>query len=130
MQREFMQYLAAAFPEGIYNGFAPEGAAFPYLTVTQTDLTPDDGLDRGATRSRVAEFEVTAWAVDRNTLAALVERLRLRVDRVGDVFDLWGVRVGVMKIAGEDAEEEYELEDGETVIVSRTIRVFIHYERN
>ena len=129
MQREFMDYLAAAFPEGIYNGYAPESAPFPYLTVTLTDLAPDEGLDRGATRSRTAEFEVTAWAVDRNTLAALVTRLRHRVDRVGDVFDLWGVHVGVMKITGEDEDEEYEDDASETVIVSHTIRVFTHYER-
>lgn len=129
MTREFLDYLGAAFPEGIYNGYAPEGAPFPHLTVTLTDLTPDEGLDRGATLARNAEYEVTAYAIDRNTLAALVDRLRLSVDRIGEVFDLWGVRVGVMKITGEDAEEDYELNDGETVVVSHTIRVYIHYER-
>ena len=129
MIREFMDYLAAAFPEGIYNGFAPEGAPFPYLTVEQTDNTYDEGLDAVAANSRVAEFDITAWALDRNTLAVLLERLRLRVNRVGEVFDLWGVSVGCMKITGEDADEEYELSEGEKVVYSHVARVYIHYER-
>lgn len=127
---EFMDYLAGEFPEGVYNGYAPEGAAYPYLTVEETDHTYDEGLDAGAAKSRVAEFEVTVWSIDRNTLAALLERLRFCCDRVGEVFDLWGVNVGCMKITEEDATEEYLLSDGETVVVSRVVRVFTHYERD
>lgn len=129
MIREFMDYLADVFPEGVYNGYAPEGAPFPYLTVTETDHTCDEGLDAGAAHSRVAEFEVDIRSIDYDTLHVLLERLRHRVDRVGEVFDLWGVGVGCMKITGEDAEEEYWLSDGETAVVSRVVRVFIHYER-
>ena len=129
MTREFMDYLAGAFPEGVYLGYAPEGSPFPYLTVERTDCTPDEGLDRGATRSRVSNYDVTIYAIDRNTLAALIERLRLRVDRIGEVFDLWGERIGCMKIDGEEEEEDFLLADGETAVVSYTIRVFIHHER-
>ena len=129
MLKEFTDYLSVEFPEGVFWGDAPEAMETPYLTVEETSRTPDEAVSAEAARSVTSTFEVTIYAKDRNTLAARMARLRRRVDRVGEVFDLWGVRVGLMRIESEETTVEYVLGEGEETIVGRTVNVTTHYER-
>ena len=124
MLKEFTDYLSVEFPEGVFWGDAPEAMETPYLTVEETSRTPDEAVSAEAARSVTSTFEVTIYAKDRNTLAALLARLRRRVDRVGEVFDLWG-----MRIESEETTVEYVLGEGEETIVGRTVNVTTHYER-
>ena len=129
MIKEFCDYLSLAFPEGVYWGDAPEAMELPYITVEESSREPDDAVSADAARSVLATYVVTIYAKDRNTLAALVRRMRSRVDRVGEVFDLWGVRVGLMKIESEETTVDYELNDGEETAVEKSINVTCHFER-
>ena len=129
MIKELMNYLGIAFPEGVYLGNAPENMKPPYLTVEEGGTDYDDGLTPDAARSRMGNYTVAVFAEDYASLSALLERLRLRVDRVGEVFELWGLHIGLMKIESEEQTQSYYLEDGETLVFERDINIVIHYER-
>ena len=129
MIKELMQYLGIAFPEGVYLGDAPENTPPPYLTVDENSVDHDDAITADAARSRVGSYSIAVYATDYASLDALLTRLRQRVDRVGDVFDLGGVAVGLMKIESEEDTFSYYLDDGETLVFERTINAITHYER-
>ena len=129
MIKELMQYLGIAFSEGVYLGDAPENTPPPYLTVDENSVDYDEAITADAARSRVGSYSIAVYATDYASLTALLTRLRQRVDRVGEVFDLGGVAVGLMKIESEEDTFSYYLEDGETLVFERTINVLTHYER-
>ena len=129
MLREFIDYLALDFPEGVFKEYAPESFPPPFLTVKQTEHEYDDALGADASQSQTATVEVTVWVKDRASLAPLLERLRRRVNRPGEVFDLWGVSVGLMRIASEDETLDYIDDAGERTLAEHTVTVQLHYER-
>ena len=130
MLREFIDYLGIAFPEGVFYEYAPESFPPPFLTVVQTEHDYDAAISAAASRTQTATMEVTIWAADRGSVLPLLTRLRQRVNRPGEVFDLWGVSVGLMRITGEEETNDYVMNEGEKTLVEHTITVQLHYERN
>lgn len=129
MVRELVQYLQNEFPEGVYNGVAPEGIPFPYIVVEEGSYNPDEGVSPESCQSVLSTFTVTPYALDRNTLEALLVRLRAKLNRPGDVFTLWGVLVGLMRIESEEITENYILPEGEKTVLARGLNIQIHWER-